>query len=213
MKRRRKDPARAENPVLALIAVTGNVLGAAALGPVRLPYRLSGLTAGVWVQDCLAHPRTVEVSAFAFVAGLTALGLWALRNAGRFEGGPGWYGFHLLAFGSFADSLGSLLPWVVASRLGPEDGVLGGALLSIALAVDSLFNATLALGLPLIAWGLWERRAPAGLWMLALFGGLFSFIPSAEMVWDQAALGLWVSSPLWLVFLLWSGTRQAIYDL
>jgi len=204
---------RRASALCAMAAVAGNILGVVLLGPVRLPYRLSGLEQGTWWLDGLAHPGAVTASAWFFVAGLTALGLWALRAAQRFGPGPAWYGSVLLAFGSFADALGSLLPWVAASRLGPGDAALGGALLSTALAVDSFFNVTLALGLPLIAWGLRRQfRVPAGLWVLALLGGFFSLVPSFEIIWDFAALGLLISSPCWLAFFLWVGIRQVNHD-
>lgn len=187
-----------------ITGVVGNIAAVACLRAMPSAYRLGRLDE--WVVAVYEQRAATTASTAAFVIGLAALAYWARQLGARAEGAAARAGAWLISVTALFDALGTVAPFVqssvVASRA-PEALVVGRALLGLSLSLDAVFNLGLGAGLVLV--GASQRGA---LRVAMIVAGLANVPVSAQAVWDPAAMGLYVSAPLWLTVIAWTSIRD-----
>ncbi len=201
---------------LGVIAVVGNVSGVVLLTDRTSAYRPGAIPA--WVDETLRLPDAACASAAAFTIGLVALAGWAWILGERLGATASRAGGALIAIGAVVDAAGTLAPIVLARHVAPatslaEAHALGAALLGGSLALDALFNVTLALGLAGFALAAWRRsRAWRLLACLAIVAAVATAPVAAQIVSDAAARLLMIAAPVWLAFVVATSVALAVED-
>jgi len=184
------------------VAVAGNVVAVACLHAMPSAYRLARLDE--WVLAVHDQRAATTASTVAFVVGLVALSYWA-RQLGARATAAARAGAWLVSVTALFDAAGALAPFVQSSLVrsrAPEALIVGRALLGTSLSLDAVFNLGLGVGLSLMAS---SQRGALRAAMLA--AGLANLPVSAQVVWDPAATGLYLSAPLWLSVIVWTSVR------
>lgn len=185
--------------VAGLFGVLANIAAVAALR--NTPHAYKPHVLDIWLVELRADPQGSQASAILFTLGVLAFIPFALAfslRAWRAGSGLAVLGGLSIALGSLMNAAATMTPFVVAQNLGqlPDSKATSIALLGFTLAMDSLFNALLSIGL--IAIGLGFLKISRGLALWALFAGLLTIPVAGQLFYEGCASWLVVAGPVWL---------------